>query len=72
MKKLYRSKSDRKIAGVCSGIAKYFELDPSVIRLLWILLTVFGGQGLIAYIICALVLPDEPDGYTEYTDVTDN
>ena len=72
MKKLYRSKSDRKISGVCAGIAKYFELDPSVIRLLWVLLTVFGGQGLIAYIICALVIPEEPNDYTDYTDVTDN
>ena len=71
MKKLYRDKSDCKIAGVCSGIAKYFDLDPTVIRLLWILITVFGGSGIIAYIICALIMPEEP-GYTDYKDVNDD
>ena len=63
-KKLYRDKEDVKLAGVCSGIAKYFDIDPTVIRLLWVVLTLAGGSGIIAYVICALVIPEEP-GYTE-------
>lgn len=59
-KKLYRSK-DKKLCGVCSGIADYFELDPTLIRLLWIIFTfVSCSVGLIAYLICALVMPQEP------------
>lgn len=59
-KKLYRSK-DKKICGVCGGIADYFELDPTIIRLLWILLAFFScSLGVIAYFVCALVIPQEP------------
>ena len=59
-KKLYRSK-DKKLCGVCSGIADYFELDPTLIRLLWIIFTLVScSVGLIAYLICALVMPQEP------------
>ena len=72
-KRLYRSTSDQKLAGVCAGIAKYFDIDPTIIRLIWVLVTLAGGSGLIAYIICALVIPEEP-GYTEanWTEVNDN
>ena len=59
-KKLYRSRYDKKLAGVCSGLAKYLNMDPSVVRLVWILVTLFAGAGLLAYIICALVIPEEP------------
>lgn len=71
MKKLYCDKKNAKISGVCAGIAKYFDLDPTVIRILWVVITMFGGSGIIAYIICALIIPDEPDGVTEvdYEDV---
>ncbi|MBO6027222.1 MAG: PspC domain-containing protein [Bacteroidales bacterium] len=59
-KKLYRTR-DKKICGVCGGIANYFDLDPTIIRLLWI---IFGfiscATGVIAYFICALVIPEEP------------
>lgn len=60
-KKLYRSKTQKNIAGVCGGIAKYFGIDPTVIRLIWALAIVCGGVGLLAYIICAFVIPEEPD-----------
>jgi phage shock protein PspC (stress-responsive transcriptional regulator) len=63
-KKLYRSGSDKKIAGVCGGIAKYLNIDPTIVRLIWALIVVCGGAGLLAYIICALVIPEEP-GYIE-------
>ncbi|MCL2110471.1 PspC domain-containing protein [Microgenomates group bacterium] len=58
-KKLYRSNSNRMIAGVCGGIGEYFDIDPTIIRLGWVLLTFFGGSGLIAYIVCAIVIPKE-------------
>lgn len=56
-KRLYRSKENRYIAGVCGGIAEYFNLDPTIVRLIWIIITALGGAGLLAYIICALVIP---------------
>lgn len=59
-KKLYKSTTDRKLCGVCAGIADYFNMDPTVIRLIWVLVVFFGGAGILAYIVCALVIPDEP------------
>lgn len=57
-KKLYRSK-DRMIAGVCGGIAEYFNIDPTLIRLLWALITLIGiFPGIIAYIICWIIIPE--------------
>ena len=64
-KKLYRSRSDKKIAGVCAGLAQYLGVDVTIIRLLVVLLTLFVGGGLIAYIICALVIPEEPENLVE-------
>ena len=63
-KRLYKDHSDKKLCGVCSGIANFFELDPTVIRLAWILFSALGGSGVLASIICAIVMPDEP-GYIE-------
>lgn len=60
-KKLYRSKTDKKVAGVCGGLAKYLNMDPTIIRLIWAIVVVCGGAGLLAYLICALVIPEEPD-----------
>lgn len=60
-KKLYKSRDDQKIDGVCAGIASYFDLDPTVIRLAWVIFSVLGGSGILAYIICALVIPREPE-----------
>ena len=58
-KRLYKSSTDKKVCGVCGGIANYFDVDPTVIRLIWVILTLAGGSGLIAYIIAAIIMPDE-------------
>ena len=60
MKKLYRSRDARMIGGVCGGIATYFEVDPVLIRLGWVLLCAAGGSGFVAYILAALLIPQEP------------
>lgn len=60
MKRLYRSVRDRRIAGVCGGIAEYFGVDPSLVRLAWIVFSCLGGSGVLAYIVCAIVIPPEP------------
>ena len=54
-KKLYRSSNDRMVGGVCGGIAEYFNIDSSLVRLLWVLFSLMGGSGLLAYIICLLL-----------------
>lgn len=59
-KRLYRSRIDRRIAGVCGGIAQYINLDVTIVRLLWILFCLAGGSGLIAYIAAAIIIPEEP------------
>lgn len=59
-KKLYKSSTDKKLCGVCGGIAKYFNIDPTIVRLGAAVLTVISvGTGLIAYIVAAIVMPDE-------------
>lgn len=58
-KRLYKSSTDKKVCGVCGGIANYFDVDPTVIRLIWVIFTLEGGSGLIAYIIAAIIMPDE-------------
>lgn len=60
VKKLYRSQSDRMIFGVCGGLARYFQVDPVVVRLSAVILTLFNFLGLVAYIIMAIVVPEEP------------
>ena len=60
-KRLYKSNTDKKIDGVCAGIAEYLNLDPTVIRLAWILFSLLGGSGILAYIIAAVVLPRNPN-----------
>ncbi len=57
-KKLYRSRTDRKLAGVCGGVAEYFAIDPTMVRLLWVVFTLMGGSGLLAYIIAAIIMPE--------------
>lgn len=57
-KRLYRSRKDRMIAGVCAGIAEYFDIDPTIVRLFWIFTVLLGGSGILAYIICAIVIPN--------------
>ena len=60
VKRLYKSK-DKKISGVCAGIAEYFSLDPTLIRVLYVLATIFSGffLGVVAYIVLALIMPEE-------------
>ena len=58
MKRLTKSSGDLKIAGVCAGIAEYFDLDPTLVRIGWVLFCCLGGSGLLAYIICAIVMPE--------------
>lgn len=58
-KRLYKSSTDKKVCGVCGGIANYFDVDPTVIRLIWVIFTLVGGSGLIAYIIAAIIMQDE-------------
>ena len=58
-KRLYRSESNRMLCGVCAGIAEYFNLDPTLIRLVWALFCVLGGSGVLAYILAAIIIPPE-------------
>lgn len=59
-KKLYLSNTDRKIAGVCGGIAEYFGIDPTIVRLLWIICSMVFGSGVLAYLICWVLIPKQP------------
>ena len=60
-KKLYKSATDKKLDGVCAGIGEYFNIDPTLIRLGWVVLTLCGGAGVLAYIIASIVMPRNPD-----------
>ena len=59
-KRLHRSLNDRKIAGVCGGVAEYLGWDPTLVRLLWVVLTLLGGSGILIYLILWIVMPDSP------------
>ncbi len=59
-KKLYRSRTDRKILGVCGGLAEYFNVDSTLVRVIVVLVALLGGCGLLAYLIAALIMPEEP------------
>ena len=56
-KRLYKSTENKMIDGVCGGIAEYFDIDPTLVRLGWVLFCVLGGSGIIAYIIAAIIIP---------------
>ena len=60
-KKLYRSKRNKMIAGVCGGFAEYLNIDPVLVRIAWIAFTFLGGSGLIIYIIGIIIIPENPD-----------
>ena len=60
-KRLYKIEEGKKISGVCGGIAEYFDIDPTLIRLAWILFSAFVGSGIISYIISAIVMPKKSD-----------
>ncbi|MBP3664644.1 MAG: PspC domain-containing protein [Tyzzerella sp.] len=57
MKKLYKSNMDKKLCGVCGGIAEYFNIDPTLVRLGWVLFSALGGSGILAYIVAAIIIP---------------
>jgi phage shock protein C len=59
-KRLYRSTTDKMIGGVCAGLANYFGLDPTVVRLIFVFLFLLGGHGLLVYLILLLVIPPQP------------
>ncbi|MEJ8554571.1 PspC domain-containing protein [Tepidibacter sp. Z1-5] len=63
-KKVYRSLDDKVLTGVCGGLAKYFDIDSTIVRVLWILAFFAGGLGIFAYIICAVIIPQET--FSEY------
>ncbi|HDS11793.1 MAG TPA: PspC domain-containing protein [Candidatus Wirthbacteria bacterium] len=58
-RRLYRSNQDKMIAGVCGGIAEYLQVDPSLVRLIWMGLTLAAGSGFVMYLVCWLVIPEQ-------------
>ena len=60
-KKLYRSTTNKKLAGVCAGLAEYLNMDPTVVRVIWAIVAICAGAGILAYLICALLIPEKPD-----------
>lgn len=68
-KRLYRSRSDRMIWGVCGGLAQYFDIDPVIVRIIAVLLVFASGAGILAYIVLAIVVPLESSEVTEPKDV---
>ena len=59
-KKLYRVPEGKMLAGVCTGLAAYFQIDVTLIRLIWALVVLCAGVGLLAYIVCAFIIPERP------------
>lgn len=57
-KRLYKSRNNKMICGVCAGIADYFNIDPTIVRVLWAVLALAAGSGILAYIICAIIMPE--------------
>jgi phage shock protein C len=62
VKRLMRSSRDKKLGGVCAGLADYFDLDPTIVRIVWLLAVLFAGTGLLVYLILWIVLPLAPAG----------
>jgi phage shock protein C len=61
-RKLYRSRTNRKLAGVCGGLAQYFNTDATLIRILFVVLALLGGPGLVIYLLMWILVPEEPLG----------
>lgn len=68
-KRLYRSTQDRMFAGVCGGIADYLEVDPTLVRLVFVALTLLGGPGIIIYIVLMLIVPERPRSESKIKNV---
>ena len=60
-KRLYRSNRNKMLCGVCGGVAEYFDLDPTLIRLGWVIFCALGGSGILAYFIAAIIIPSSPE-----------
>jgi phage shock protein C len=60
-RRLYRSRTDRKLAGVCGGLAQYFNTDATLMRVLFVVLALLGGPGLVIYLMLWIVVPEEPE-----------
>lgn len=58
-KRLYKIEEGKKLCGVCGGIAEYFDVDPTLIRLLWVILVLCAGTGILAYIVAAIIMPNK-------------
>jgi phage shock protein PspC (stress-responsive transcriptional regulator) len=67
-KRLYRSRRSRLLGGVAGGLAEYFDFDPSLMRLFWIIAGIMLGGGVIAYIIAWIIIPEEPHSHNNFTD----
>ncbi|NDJ53027.1 MAG: PspC domain-containing protein [Chloroflexi bacterium] len=61
-KRLYRNRSDKVIGGVCGGLGTYFNLDPTLVRVVFVLFTLAGGSGILLYIILWIIMTEEPEG----------
>jgi phage shock protein C len=59
-RKLYRSRTNRKLAGICGGLGRYFNVDATLLRVLFVLLAVLGGSGLVLYLVLWIIIPSEP------------
>lgn len=59
-RKLYKSEEHRILCGVCGGLGDYFKIDPTIIRILWVILCLCGGSGVLFYIIAAVIIPRQP------------
>ncbi len=70
IRRLYKSRTDRMIDGVCGGIANYFKLDPTLVRVVWVLLTLLGGSGLVLYIAAMILMPKEPYTVPNYANAS--
>lgn len=62
-KRLYKSNENKMLDGVCGGIGEYFGMDPTLIRLSWVLFCALGGSGVIAYLLAAIIIPRRPEGF---------
>lgn len=60
-RRLYKSNQNKMVSGVCGGIAEYFDIDPTLVRLGWVVFCALAGSGIIAYIIAAIIVPGNPE-----------
>ena len=72
MKRIYRSQEDRIIAGVCGGFAEYLSIDTTIVRLVWIFFTIFGGMGILAYIFSIILISENDHSKTKEIKTDDN